>query len=97
MKKNAFRAITIVAVSYTHLDVYKRQPMKLLPRNEIAGRLMNVLKAGGEYTKSEVKEILRGIYHDPVSYTHLDVYKRQLIKRVKKLSLSVLKTQNGLM
>ena len=39
-------------------------PMKLLPRNEIAGRLMNVLKAGGEYTKSEVKEILRGIYHE---------------------------------
>ena len=38
--------------------------MKLLPRNEIAGRLMNVLKAGGEYTKSEVKQILRGIYHD---------------------------------
>ena len=25
---------------------------------------MNVLKAGGEYTKSEVKQILRGIYHD---------------------------------
>ena len=39
-------------------------PMKLLPRNEIAGRLMNVMKAGGEYTKSEVKEILRGIYHE---------------------------------
>lgn len=39
-------------------------PMKLLPRNEIAGRLMNVLKAGGEYTRSEIKKILRGIYHD---------------------------------
>ena len=38
--------------------------MRLLPRNEIAGRLMNVLKVGGEYTRSEVKEILRGIYHD---------------------------------
>ena len=38
--------------------------MKLLPRNEIASRLMNVLKAGGEYTRSEVKQILRGIYHD---------------------------------
>ena len=25
---------------------------------------MNVLKVGGEYTKSEVKEILLGIYHD---------------------------------
>ena len=39
-------------------------PIRLLPRNEISGRLMNVLKAGGEYTKSEIKEILRGIYHD---------------------------------
>lgn len=54
--------------SYWREDYIKQAlapvPMKLLPRNEIAGRLMNVLKAGGEYTKSEVKEILRGIYHD---------------------------------
>ncbi len=54
--------------SYWREDYIKQAlapvPMKLLPRNEIAGRLMNVLKAGGEYTKSEVKEILRGIYHE---------------------------------
>ncbi len=54
--------------SYWREDYIKQAlapvPMKLLPRNEIAGRLMNVLKAGGEYTKSEVKEILRGIYHN---------------------------------
>ena len=54
--------------SYWREDYIKQAlapvPMKLLPRNEIAGRLMNVLKAGGEYTKSEVKQILRGIYHD---------------------------------
>ena len=54
--------------SYWREDYIKQAlapvPMKLLPRNEIAGRLMNVLKVGGEYTRSEVKEILRGIYHD---------------------------------
>ena len=54
--------------SYWREDYIKQAlapvPMKLLPRNEIAGRLMNVLKVGGEYTKSEVKEILRGIYHE---------------------------------
>ena len=54
--------------SYWREDYIKQAlapvPMKLLPRNEIAGRLMNVLKAGGEYTRSEVKEILRGIYHE---------------------------------
>ena len=38
--------------------------MKLLPRNEIAGRLMNVLKVGGESTRPEVKEILQRIYHN---------------------------------
>jgi hypothetical protein len=37
--------------------------MKLLPGYEIAGRLMNVLKVGGEYTRSEVKETLQRIYH----------------------------------
>ena len=54
--------------SYWREDYIKQTlapvPMKLLPRNEIAGRLMDVLKAGGEYTRSEVKEILRGIYHE---------------------------------
>ena len=54
--------------SYWREDYIKQAlapvPMKLLPRNEIAGRLMNVLKVGGESTRPEVKEILRGIYHD---------------------------------
>ena len=55
-----------MAVSYTHLDVYKRQELKeclfCLRRNEMMFDL-------------EVDTDLI----EPVSYTHLDVYKRQLL------------------
>ena len=68
------------AVSYTHLDVYKRQ--------EIEG---DISVENGENPKSAFRtESIRGqprgerAYletvadsRDPVSYTHLDVYKRQ--------------------
>ena len=35
-----------------------------------------------EISENRVKEILGGV--DPVSYTHLDVYKRQLQKYIKR-------------
>ena len=83
-----------MAVSYTHLDVYKRQ-------------IEDRLKAGMVLTGSEIKSIRNGRvsfndsyciffkgelwvkslfigeyanagYAGPVSYTHLDVYKRQV-------------------
>ena len=50
-------------VSYTHLDVYKRQP---------------ILQPVIEYV-FEVELIIIVLSLIPVSYTHLDVYKRQLI------------------
>ena len=50
-------------VSYTHLDVYKRQAIFC----------MNDLMAGGCYDWADES----GIKIPPVSYTHLDVYKRQ--------------------
>ena len=62
-------------VSYTHLDVYKRQ--------ELGGALKNVIALAsgmadglgyGDNTKAAL--ITRGIA--AVSYTHLDVYKRQV-------------------
>ena len=50
------------AVSYTHLDVYKRQELNMALALQDAGRFrINVFKQRGE----------------AVSYTHLDVYKRQ--------------------
>ena len=50
-------------VSYTHLDVYKRQSVNGL-----------VTYDNGSGTKADIGAKL---YIIPVSYTHLDVYKRQ--------------------
>ena len=50
-------------VSYTHLDVYKRQVYEL-----VAGRMLET------FSGACVKE---NTFLTPVSYTHLDVYKRQ--------------------
>ena len=73
-------------VSYTHLDVYKRQGL-LPPTARLSGR---ILFDGHDLLTMSPKEhnALRGhdmamVYQDalsslnPVSYTHLDVYKRQ--------------------
>ena len=66
-------------VSYTHLDVYKRQQQRRkcrLPRNY--GR-----KPGEGHTSTLSRATIRTrksrrSRHTAVSYTHLDVYKRQL-------------------
>ena len=60
------------AVSYTHLDVYKRQAYTM---RVIAGsaRRLNLKTIEGLDTRHTT---------DTVSYTHLDVYKRQVLRRV---------------
>ena len=61
-------------VSYTHLDVYKRQggAVQLDPV---------VVHNGADGVQGEVGRRHGGLPHlallEPVSYTHLDVYKRQ--------------------
>ena len=55
----------LVPVSYTHLDVYKRQNHTLM--NEVCQESIIHLLHIAHKT----------IIHLPVSYTHLDVYKRQ--------------------
>ena len=62
------------AVSYTHLDVYKRQ-VQLLPSHD-AVSLITVLP---EQLQSPL--LTAEWEYRPVSYTHLDVYKRQLLHR----------------
>ena len=57
--------IFIIPVSYTHLDVYKRQDLK--PGSPVT--------VDGIYTDMSV--MVDVTYHETVSYTHLDVYKRQ--------------------
>ena len=57
------------AVSYTHLDVYKRQAYT---QEET---IQNLVKSQGEISDCHIERYGNVIY--PVSYTHLDVYKRQ--------------------
>ena len=68
----------LVPVSYTHLDVYKRQVERLhdpLVRRAVSGCGYSALAvcnaAGGRHCR-------RHRDFPPVSYTHLDVYKRQV-------------------
>ena len=69
--------VGLVAVSYTHLDVYKRQG--LLYCADCGGKMYvhrtNNGKRISQYTCS------------PVSYTHLDVYKRQIHIRTHNTDL----------
>ena len=61
-------------VSYTHLDVYKRQAQDQYPG-------LPVLCSGGVASNRHLRHVLtefcQAIFAQPVSYTHLDVYKRQ--------------------
>ena len=61
-------------VSYTHLDVYKRQDQFRLAQ---AGQALQQDMPASQYAnENQFNEILL-TEQDPVSYTHLDVDKRQ--------------------
>ncbi|WP_459448082.1 hypothetical protein [Erwinia amylovora] len=68
-----------VAVSYTHLDVYKRQELKSL----------------FGITPREFKKIEGFLDEEAVSYTHLDVYKRQELKSLFGITPREFKTIEG--
>ena len=80
--------ISFVSVSYTHLDVYKRQDENKPLWQMTSGEFMEFLKAGLNRTVATApvsplanthKKYVYGIAGiATVSYTHLDVYKRQL-------------------
>ena len=59
------------AVSYTHLDVYKRQIYEIYYRNQREITIIG-LEPHPEDKKNGAYDRIK-----PVSYTHLDVYKRQ--------------------
>ena len=71
-------------VSYTHLDVYKRQACdKLIPVTlELGGKSANIVFDDADL-KQAIDGACKGILFNPVSYTHLDVYKRQRKNRNK--------------
>ena len=71
----------VVPVSYTHLDVYKRQELELTCEQlEVQPPAAEELL--GLFKKYEFKRWTA----DAVSYTHLDVYKRQADSTASTLS-----------
>ena len=70
---------SIDAVSYTHLDVYKRQVYISCNPETLARDLKYLTKHG--YQAKECQPVDLFPWTKPVSYTHLDVYKRQGIHR----------------
>ena len=68
-------------VSYTHLDVYKRQvEITVIVKSVLGVRDTRMVTRTG--TVPTLPETVKVVYSDgtePVSYTHLDVYKRQPI------------------
>ena len=71
----------LVAVSYTHLDVYKRQLLRILLIGYLYG-ITSERKLVEELRMHLAWRWFTGLGFDqeiphPVSYTHLDVYKRQ--------------------
>ena len=74
---NIIMDVSTVPVSYTHLDVYKRQ---VQPRVEIPTFFCGFCR---KLHRQRPPLVFFGqlCYTIPVSYTHLDVYKRQSIGR----------------
>ena len=68
LKGYMFDHLATIPVSYTHLDVYKRQAWHLYYVLDLQNKETHRI-AFHEITKSAI----------PVSYTHLDVYKRQAL------------------
>ena len=86
--------ITVDPVSYTHLDVYKRQPYNtgndFVYEDDFAEDTDSYMARSGQYDEQGNRltpnpesngrfhtDWLNMMYPRPVSYTHLDVYKRQ--------------------
>ena len=82
----------MVTVSYTHLDVYKRQIVQhggtlfsTLLHSLYAAHVFNPLGNQTEYIDAvRGRRVVHGIL--AVSYTHLDVYKRQLHTQCNRIS-----------
>ena len=72
----------ISPVSYTHLDVYKRQTHRLYDsyfKKDRALSIVGVNTERGKHLFGNLKNVdfIKADYLKAVSYTHLDVYKRQ--------------------
>ena len=77
--------LRLCAVSYTHLDVYKRQNknnlgiLKNIPTSILSKlNISHSFLATNNDSEIEVSIISGASTSEAVSYTHLDVYKRQI-------------------
>ena len=87
------------SVSYTHLDVYKRQmpgrviqSLKKAKSNNPLFLLDEIDKMGADFRGDPASALLEVLDPEPVSYTHLDVYKRQVLKKCPMAAVSNLFT-----
>ena len=72
---------TLGTVSYTHLDVYKRQVLTgdlPTPVKYFNSQIAQEYKAIEKIAQQKLVDM---VPDEPVSYTHLDVYKRQTMRR----------------
>ena len=88
--------IILQAVSYTHLDVYKRQVLLFRKFTSSFGivtatGILNLLRQDFRVTARTLKMQDRYFFMS-VSYTHLDVYKRQTLMQLLMLQAVTLKT-----
>ena len=70
------------SVSYTHLDVYKRQEKQRDVMEQYYNDDLSLSEIAANFgiTRQGVRDAIKrgaGTILEPVSYTHLDVYKRQ--------------------
>ena len=68
-------------VSYTHLDVYKRQPMHISEMEQKFPEAFVQFKQVCETLEKHYRDMQDMEFTVAVSYTHLDVYKRQRYNR----------------
>ena len=74
----------VIPVSYTHLDVYKRQFL-----NRRLSFFRNIIRTEIQIIIN-IESLIHAVnlgYLWPVSYTHLDVYKRQALFSIVFLQL----------
>ena len=65
-------------VSYTHLDVYKRQQESSVTQHQVLILHTAIMRDSGTISAAPTMQRFQVLHHaEPVSYTHLDVYKRQ--------------------
>ena len=73
-----------MTVSYTHLDVYKRQAYRLAAGNDFAHKLIGLGQTIGPAFADFAPGRAPLDWLVAVSYTHLDVYKRQAKEQTPK-------------